>query len=135
MATLKGINGLVRVGVANLGECQSWNMSMSAEETDTSIINSSSKRSETGAIEASGALSCYFDDTDTAGQEALYAAFIGNTAVTLELYTDTNTTGTVYYALSAVITSFDVDNGGATGRVTRNFNWKASGAVTQSTVV
>ena len=135
MATLKGISGTIQIGTDDIGEVQSWNMSMSAEETDTSIINASAKRTETGAIEASGSISCYFDDTDTTGQEALWTAFQNNTSVALNMYTDADSTGTVYYSCSAVVTSLDIDNGGATGRVTRNFSWKATTAVTKNTVV
>ncbi len=134
MATLRGLYGLVKVGANDLAECTQWTMSRSAEEEDTSIINATAKRTETGAIEASGTISCYYDDTDTNGQVALESAFDGNTAVTLELYTDADATGTVYYSMSAVITSLDVDNGGATGRVTATFNYKNTTAVTRSTV-
>lgn len=134
MATLKGISGIVMIGTDAVAEVQSWSMSRSAEETDTSIINATAKRTETGAVEASGSISCYFDDGDSTGQEAFETAFNANTSVALNLYTDTNTTGTTYYSLSAVISSVEIDNGGATGRVTRNFSWKGVSAVTINTV-
>lgn len=134
MATLKGISGIVMIAADAVAEVQSWSLSRSAEETDTSVINATAKRTETGAIEASGSISCYFDDTDTTGQEAFETAFSSNTPVALNLYTDTNTSGTTYFSVSAAITSVEIDNGGATGRVTRNFSWKGVSAVTSSTV-
>lgn len=134
MATIKGIGGIVMLGTDAVLEIQSFSFSRSAEETDTSIINANAKRTETGAVETSGSISAYLEPNDTTGQEALESALNNNTTVALNMYIQPNQTGNVYYSCNAVVTSIEVDNGGATGRVTRNFSWKSTDALVRNTV-
>jgi len=129
MATLKGIYGIAMVGTNEIVECQGWTMEESGEEEETSVLNpNGAKRTETGSVEASGSIDCYF----AADPDTQTAMTVGAT-LTLNLYTGKNETGTIYYAIPAIITGRSVATN-VNGRVTRNFSYKSTGAVTETVV-
>jgi len=130
MATTRGCSGAVRVGSNYVAEVKSWSFSESAEVIDTSVINASCNKSfQVGAVQVTGQISCWWDASDTNGQEALD---VGAT-VTLSLCPEGYTTGDIYYTGSALITSREV-SGAVDGIVECSFNFQVSGAWTRSVV-
>lgn len=130
MATTRGCTGTVRVSTHHVAEVKSWSFSQSAEVIDTSVINASCAKSfQVGAVQTTGNISCWWDASDTNGQEALDVG----SSVTLSLCPEGYSTGDVYYTGTALITSWEV-SGAVDGIVEATFAFQVNGNWTRSTV-
>lgn len=130
MAYTRGCSGLVEVGSAAVAAVTAWELTESVEIIDTSTINNSCDASFTpGKVTRTGTVSCWWDATDTTGQEVMTPG----ATVTLTLKPEGDTTGDVTYSGSVVIT--EVSYGGSVdGAVTRNFSFRVDGAWTEGAV-
>lgn len=131
MATTRGCEGTVRVGSNHVAEVKSFSFSESAEVIDTSTINASCNKSfQVGAVQVTGQVQCWWDATDTNGQEAMD---VGAT-VALSLCPQGYSTGDIYYHGNAVITSREI-SAAVDGIVECSFSFQITGAWTRAVVV
>ena len=128
MATFHGRSGAVFIGAAQVAEVNDFSLEITAAFADDSNIADQDTTSHSDAIRSgSGSLSCWWDDTDAAGQESLDA---GN-SVTLLLRPEGTGSGLAQYSFTARITSegLAVRKGDIN---TRSFAFQVSGAVTRT---
>jgi hypothetical protein len=131
MAVTRGCFGKVKVGATPslVAEVRNWTLDQSAEVLDSSSIGDCTKSYTVGAVSWNGNLSCFWDATDTTGQEALDVG----TEIDVELYPEGDTTGDVYYSGTAIVSQIS-RSGGVDGIVEAAFTFQGQGALTQSTV-
>lgn len=129
MAVHKGSEGAVYVGANQIAEVRSATLTETAETIDSTTMGDTARTFESSLTSASGTVTCFWDETDSDGQEALD---IGS-EVTLNLYFEGNTSGDAYASCIAIITEASVSTS-LDGLVERTFNFQVDGAVTWSTV-
>lgn len=125
MATHHGNDGTVKVGSNAIAEIQSFTVTQSLDLAEDTAMGDTSRTYLTGAPygwEAS--VECFWDETDTNGQEALT---IG-ASVTLNLYPEGATTGDKYLSGTAIVKqiNWSVQRGSI---VTRSINCQGNGAL------
>ncbi len=129
MSTTSGHEGLVKVGSNTIAEVVDFNFSQKTSPVEDTELADKHKTFKTGGKdETDGSITCQWDVTDTAGQEAMPV----DSEVTLNLYPQGAATGDKYWTGSAIITEVGIENSdGAT--VKRSFTWIANGAFSLST--
>ena len=130
MAITRGCYGTVEVDAATVAEVKAWELNTSAEVLDSSAIGDCTKSYTVGAVDWSGTVSCWWDATDTNGQEAMD---VGTTITTLSLQPEGDTTADVTYSGSAIITSI-ARSGAVDSIVEANFSFQGTGTLTQGVV-
>ena len=129
MANHKGSEGVAKIGSSTIAEVKDWSISESAETIDTSKMGDSARTKTVGLTTASGSMTAFWDETDTAGQGAMTVG----AEVALNLYPEGATTGDTYATLSAIITEKGVSTS-LDGMVETSVSFEANGAVTWGTV-
>lgn len=129
MANHKGSEGVVKKDTNTIAEVRSWELSTQAELIEDTILSDSARTYKAGNTGWSGSLSCWWDETDTNGQQALDAG----SEVTLNLYPEGDTTGDTYFTGSAIITSVR-RSGAINGVVEAEFQFTGNGALSEATV-
>lgn len=129
MATHHGKNGVVKVGSNTVAEVQSFVVNEEVGTADDTAMGDTSETHLVGIKRWDGNLQCSWDETDTNGQEALA---VGN-SVTLNLYPEGTGSGATYKTGTATITKITLDTK-REGVVTRAFDFKGNGALSQTTV-
>ena len=129
MANHKGSEGDVQIGANSVAELNGWSFETTAEIIDDSNIGDAWKTSKVGSKSGSGSIECFWDETDTSGQEAIQEG----DEVTLNLYPEGDASTAIYYTCSAIITSVS-RQGAKDGMVEASYSWQANGAITQATV-
>lgn len=125
MANHKGSEGVVKVGSATIAEVTAWSIDESAATIDDSTLDDTVTTMQIGRTSWSGGIECFWDESDSSGQETLT---IG-ASVTLNLYPEGATTGDQYATGTALITGISM-SGAIDGIVTRSFTYSGSGALT-----
>ena len=97
-ANHKGSEGTVKIGTNAIAEIRSWELTHETEVIEDTEIGDSNKTFQTGNSSWSGSVTCFWDETDTNGQEALTAG----ASVTLNLYPEGATAADVYYTGTAL---------------------------------
>jgi hypothetical protein len=128
-ANHKGSEGTVKIGSNVIAEIRGWSLSQSANTIDDTELGDTAETHQPGTTSWSGSVTCFWDETDTNGQEAMT---IG-TSVTLNLYPEGATSGDKYYTGTATITGIE-RSGAINGMVEAVYSFKGSGALTPSTV-
>jgi len=129
MATHKGSEGTVKVGVNSVAEIRSYSIEESADTLEDTTMGDSARTYKPSLTSFSGSLDVFWDETDSSGQGALT---IGS-EVTLNVYPEGDTAGDTYYTGSAIVTgvsrsaSFD-------GLVEASISVQGNGALTSTTV-
>lgn len=129
MAVHKGSEGAVYVGSNQVAEVRSATLTQTAETIDSTSMGDTARTFESSLTTASGTVTCFWDETDTDGQEALTVG----AEVTLNLYFEGNASGDAYASMTAIITEVAVSTS-LDGLVERTFNFQVDGAVTWTTV-
>ena len=129
MANHKGSEGLVKVGTATVSEIKDWSLSESAETIDDTTMGDTARTKKSSLTTASGSLSAFWDETDTAGQLAMT---VGAT-VTLNLYPEGDASGDYFAAMNAIITEAG-KSASMDGMVEATFSFETNGAVTWAAV-
>lgn len=129
MATYHGKDGLVKIGANTVAETTEWSLTQEIETTDDTVQGDSWKTHLVGMKSWSGSVNCFWDETDTNGQEAL----VVGASVTLNLYPEGATSGDTYYTGTATVTNVAI-GAAKDSVVTRNFTFMGNGAVTEATV-
>ena len=129
MANHKGSEGVVKVGTSTISEIKDWSLSESAETIDDTTMGDTARTKKSSLTTASGSLSAFWDETDSAGQLAMT---VGAT-VSLNLYPEGSASGDYYAAMSAIITEAG-KSASMDGMVEATFSFETNGAVTWAAV-
>ncbi len=129
MASFHGSLGLVKIGAATVAEVTSFEVSeRAAFAEDTTLADTDVTYNTTAINSWSGSLTCFWDDTDAAGQETMLAG----AAVTIHLHPEGAGVGDEDLTGSALIeeVSVTVQKGAITERT---FSFVGNGALTYTT--
>lgn len=129
MANHKGSEGVVKIGTNTISEVKDWSISITADTLEDTTMGDTARTYLSSLTQASGSITCHWDETDTTGQGAMTAG----AAVTLNLYPEGSGSGAHYYSASVIITE-ETANAAFDGMVERSFNFSATGAVSFTTV-
>lgn len=128
MANHKGSEGYVRVGTNLVAEIRSYEYSHTNEPIDDTVMSDANRTFVSGINSWGGNLSCFWDETDTNGQQVLTA---GGTA-TINFYPEGTTTGTTDVSHSGVAIIEEVTRRAALqGIVEVDFRFRGTGALTE----
>jgi len=129
MANHKGSEGTAKIGTAQIAEVKDWSISESAETIDDTTLGDTARTKQVGLTSASGSMTAFWDETDTAGQGAMTAG----AEVALKLYPEGATTGDKFASFSAIITEKGVSTT-LDGMVETSMSFEANGVVTWGAV-
>ena len=131
MATHTGNGGVVKVGAtpSAVAEVRDFSLTLSADTIETSIMGSTGRTYASGMTSGSGSITCYWDETDTNGQEALTIGV----DIAAELYPEGTGAGATYYDFQAIVTDVTVSTS-FDGMVERTFSFTVDGDVDILTV-
>lgn len=129
MATHAGKEGAVYIGANQIAEVIDWSVDESMTPIDDSELSDTWDTHLAGPQNASGQMTCHWDETDTNGQGAMTNA----ASVTLNLYPEGNSSGDVFYTGTVSITSIG-RSASRQGTVQAVYGFTVNGALTQSTV-
>ena len=129
MANHKGSEGSVKIGTSTISEIKDWSLSETADTIEDTVMGDTARTRQSSLTSASGSLSAFWDETDTAGQGAMTVG----AAVSLNLYPVGSASGDKYAALAAIITEAGT-SAAMDGMVEATFSFESNGAVTWSTV-
>jgi hypothetical protein len=127
MANITGNAGKVEIGANTVAEVLSFSLTEGVNVIDDTVIADAADTHQVGTTNWSGSVSCFWDDSDTNGQEAMT---IG-ASVTIHLVPEGAGTGNIDFNGTASITSIEraVANNAI---VTANFSFQGSGALTRT---
>jgi hypothetical protein len=129
MATHHGKNGVVKVGANTVAEVTEFSIEEDAPVADDTAMGDTARTHLAGIPGWKGSATCWWDETDTNGQEALTKG----ASVTLNLYPEGAGAGATYKTGTATITGITL-NVQRDNTVTRSFTFEGNGALTQTTV-
>jgi len=130
MANHKGSEGTVKVGTSVIAELRSFSISEKADTIEDTTMGDAAKTFQVGLTEWEGSITCFWDETDATGQEAM----TNGATVTLNLYPEGAVSGDHYATGSAIVTEVGVSSA-HDGMVERTFSVKGAGALTWGNVV
>lgn len=127
MANLTGNSGDVAIGANIVAEVLSFDLSEGINVIDDTVVGDTSDTHQVGTTNWSGSVSCYWDDTDSTGQEGMT---IG-TSVVIHLRPEGVGTGNIDFTGTASITSVErsVSNNSI---ITANFSFQGNGDLTRT---
>lgn len=127
MSTFHGKNGVLKVGANTVAEVKSFEVNETADIADDSAMSDAAHTHLAGMTDWSGSCSCWWDDTDSTGQEALTVG----ASVTFNFYPEGDTSGDRQGSGTATVVSVGVaaDMGDI---VSREIELKGNGALTWS---
>ena len=127
MATHTGNSGAVKIGANTVAETLSWSLTETGNVADDTAQGDSAQTHKSGTTAWSGSITCWWDETDTNGQEAMTV----NASVDLSLLPDGVATGDIDFNGTATITSIERSSANDS-IVTANFSFQGNGALTRS---
>ncbi len=127
MANLTGNNGDVAIGTNIVAEVLSFSLTEGVNVIDDTVVGDTSDTHQMGTTNWSGSISCFWDDTDSTGQEAMT---IG-ASVVVHLRPEGTGTGNIDFTGTASVTSIErsVANNSI---ITANFSFQGNGALTRT---
>lgn len=130
MATTSGHEGIVKNGSNTIAEIIDFSFTQKTSPVEDTELSDKHKTFKTGGKdETDGSMTCQWDVTDAAGQEAMAV----DSEFTLNLYPQGDATGDQFWTGSAIITEVGISN--ADGEtVKRAFTWMGNGPFTLSAV-
>lgn len=129
MANYDGNDGKVKIGSNVVAEVQSFSLNESVNMRDTASLGSDWDTQKPGSKTGSGTVTCWYDDTDTDGQQALTVG----AEVTLVLLPLGDASGRPEISATAVITEVGREVTGRNQTVQRTFSFHAN-EITHGTV-
>jgi len=127
MATHIGNSGEVLVGANQVAEVLSFSWSSSTNTADDTVIGDTWTSHKAGTNSWSGSVSCYFDKSDSTGQEAL------TEGASVELHLISEGTGTGNIDVNGTVTITGIESSTENDSiVTRNFTFTGNGAKTET---
>ena len=127
MATTVGNDGVVQIGTSNVAEVTAWSYDEVVDELEDTAMGDTGKTFKGGLKDGTGQITCWWDGTDTNGQNAMTTG----ASVTLSLMPEGSTTGNIEYSGSVTITGLSI-SGDKNGIVTAVFSYH--GMLTKGTV-
>lgn len=129
MATHTGNGGAVKIGTATVAEVLDWSLTEGINVIDDTVVGDAADTHLVGTTNWSGSVNCYWDETDTLGQEAMT---IG-ASVALHLLPDGAAVGDIDFNGTASITS--IERASANNSiVTASFSFQGNGALTRTVI-
>ncbi len=130
MATHKGNSGSIKIGANAVAEITSWSLSQQTEMLEDTAMGDTDKSFKTGLKSWNGSINCWWDPSDSNGQELLNN---GENA-TLILGPGGLAQADVTYSGDAIISDLERSGEKEGSIVTATFNFQGNGALTQGTV-
>jgi len=119
MATHIGNEGSVAIGANTVAEVESWSITFTSTNTEKAAIGDTYVSRIAGLKDCSGTITCFWDETDSNGQESLTEG----ATVVLNLYPEGATSGDLYYTGNAIVDEVTVDVGGPNEIIKRTFTF------------
>lgn len=129
MANHRGCKGVVKVGNDTIAEVKDWSITETVEILDASVMGNCAKQKIKGMTDATGSITCMWDETDTAGQGAMT---VGATVI-LNLYPAGEEVPGRFASFDAVISTVGV-SASVDGFVETTFDLDISGGVTWAVI-
>lgn len=129
MATHKGSEGTVKSGANAIAEIRSYTITETADTLEDTTMGDASRTYLASLKTFSGAIECFWDETDTNGQLTLDPG----ATVTINVYPEGSSTGDKYYSGSVIITERSV-TASFDGMVEASFSFQGTGALSETTV-
>lgn len=133
MSTHTGVEGVIKVGSATVAEVTGFSFNIDSELIPQKKLGDTFESFKAGTRSWKGELQAHWDETDTNGQQALQAAILAGTSVTLNLYPEGATTGDSYYTGTAFLNTLSIDIADNDSNVMAKYSFTGSGAITQAT--
>lgn len=128
MGTHHGKSGVVKIGTDTVAEVTQFTLKEEGDLAEDTVQGDASKTYKPGTVGWSGSLSCFWDETDANGQEALTV----NAVVALKLYPMGAGIGAKYYYGQAFVKDISIAVV-KDGIVTREFSFTGNGDLTLGT--
>ena len=127
MATHIGNDGSVLIGANVVAEVVDFSLSEAANTADDTVLGDASSSHIAGLLSWSGSVSCYWDETDSTGQEAMVAG------ASVDLHLLPTGAGATNIDFNGTATIVGIERGGANDSiVTANFSFTGNGDLTRS---
>ena len=127
MANHSGNSGSVTIGANAVAEVLSFSLTEGVNVIDDTVIGDSADSHIVGTTNWSGSVSCYWDETDTTGQEAMT---IG-ASVALHLLPEGTGSTNIDFEGTASVTSIERATAN-NSIITANFSFQGTGALTRT---
>jgi hypothetical protein len=127
MSTHIGNNGSVKIGSNTVAEVVDFSLNEGVTVVDDTAIGGTSDTHKVGTKNWSGSVSCYWDETDSTGQEAMTVG----ASVEIHLLPDGATTGDIDFNGTATLVSIDRSTVNNT-IVTASFSFQGNGDLTRT---
>jgi len=130
LANLTGNNGDVTISANVVAEVLSFSLTEGVNVIDDTVVGDAADTHQVGTTNWSGSLSCFWDDTDTNGQEAM----VVGASLEVHLRPEGAGAGNIDFNGTASITSIEraVSNNAI---VTANFSFQGTGALTRTVLI
>lgn len=129
MATLRGNDGILKIGANTVAELVAWSLEQELELIEDSAMGDAAKTYKGGLSDGSGSVTLHYDPSDATGQELL----VPGSTIALLLYPELDQSGDLELSFSAVITSVS-RAGELNSVVSKEVGFQVSGAITENTV-
>lgn len=129
MTTHIGNSGQVEIGANVVAEVISWSLTENLNTADDTVQLDAWKSHKGGTKSWSGSISCFWDETDSTGQEAM----VLGASVDLSLFPDGQVSSDVDFNGTATITSIE-RTAANDAIVTVNFTFEGNGALTRTVI-
>ena len=130
MATVKGSEGLVKVGAVTIAEIRSYSYDESADTIETTSMGDTARSYVPSLTSWTGSIEVLWDPADTTGQGALT---IGS-SVSVSFYKEGETTGDLYASGTAIITGIS-NSGSYDDLVMKSYTLQGDGVLVETAVV
>lgn len=130
MATHNGTGGSVKIGANAVAKVLQWELTEGVKVANNNAMGDASESHLSGTKNWNGSINCYWDETDSTGQEAMT---IG-ASVDLHLLPDGAVAGDIDFNGTATITSISRSSQNDE-IVTANFSFQGNGDLTRDVLV
>lgn len=128
MANFSGNAGEVYLGANKVAEVLDFTLTEGVATIDNSALDDADDTHLVGSANWNGSISCFWDDTDTTGQQAMTVG----ASVSLNLRPEGTGVGDAEFSGTATIESIETGLS-RNGMVTASFSFKGNGALTKGT--
>lgn len=129
MATHKGSEGTVKVGVNAVAEIRSYTITETADTLEDTTMGDAARTYLASLKSFSGSMDVFWDETDSNGQVALAPG----ASVTINIYPEGSTSGDTYYTGSVIVTEKSI-TASFDGMVEASISFQGTGALSETTV-
>lgn len=131
MTTHTGDEGLVKIGANTVAEVRSFSFNEISGVIEDTAKGDAAVTRKAGRADASGEISCWWDQGDTNGQVAMTAG----ASVTLILQVEGDASADIQYSIPSIITEIAHSSPEGESIAEATFSFVASAALTRSAIV